>query len=222
MKRTVEITTRYQPVIDFYKGYNNAEFNVLTNNLLCNYKLLKQEKNLDLLMLIEYLKGYSITLPELMTLISQNFENISPDKIKEIEMSNINNNVVDILNAPKAKKIKKQSIKKSTNIEQEQAIDNSAHVNQMMQQPMYQNQSPQFAYQQIPQGYQQVQGYPPIYTNSQQMVQPPVVIQQIPLPQPVNKNVEQQIKHISINEDKNIAPKNRKFNILDVGIDLSD
>lgn len=220
MKRTVEITTRYQPVIDYYKGYNNAEFNVLTNNLLCSYKLLKQEKNLDLLMLIECLKGYSITLPELMALISQHFENIPQEKIKEMEMTNLSSETVDILNTPKSQRVRKPRAEKTQHTEQH--TENQIQQPQQMyaqpvMQPVYPNMPQQMMYPQM-QGYPQ--GYPQMYG---QQGYPPPAPQQMPVQQSVPQENNLSEKNVKPETQKeNISPKNRKFNILDVGIDLSE
>lgn len=218
MKRTVEITSRYQPVIDFYKGYNNAEFNVLTTNLLCSYKMLKQEKNLDLLLLIECLKGYSINLPELMALISEKFENIPQEKIKEMEESNLSQEAIDMANIPKEKKPRKpRTIKNSsenTHFSHEQPVyqqpvyQQPPVQQQMYNQPMYApQQGVQYVYSQPMQGV-------PVEMNGQQ--------QQIVMQQPIQQTPVQQPVAPVKQESKPDIIQRRKFNILSTGIDLSD
>lgn len=116
MKRTVDISTRYQPVIDFYKGYNNAEFNVLSSNLLCQYQLFYKQKDIDLLSLLECLKSYDFTLTDLLIVLTQNFEKIPKEKIKEINDSILSDENVDntgIKQTRKKRKIAEPKVQQS-------------------------------------------------------------------------------------------------------------
>lgn len=221
MKRTVEIGPRYQPVIDFYKGYNNAEFNVLTTNLLCAYKLLKQEKNLDLLVLAECLKGYSITLPELMTLISKNCESIPQEQIKLMEQANLSQEAID--ETVNGKKARKPRVKKNSTVPIQQA------------QPVQQVQSQNFVQNPNVQGQQYYinpnTGYAePVFIQSptgvpiqdfqkqQVFVVPAQQPQQIVTQQPEQKNNGAQ--HFVIDSSK--KGERPKFNLMNLDIDLSD
>lgn len=208
MKRTVDISARYQPVIDYYKGYNNAEFNMLASKLLCSYKLLKTEKNLDLLVLIECLMGYSITLPELLVLISEKFETVPQEKIKELEQTNMSKDVA-VSDETEKKVRKKRTPTGSTSIPQQ----SSQTQTQTQPQPQ-----PQFI--PVPPQYQQV-GVPQ-YPQNPYFVQPMYQNEAMPVYQgPVATPHTQMVQQMPVQE-RIPEPDVDEFALSDLGIDLSD
>jgi len=85
MKKTIQLSDKYIPVIDWLESlYDKEEFGVFMGKLLSSYKTMK-EKNMDFLILTELLSKYDLDIYKLIQILESSNTDALPVIKKELK-----------------------------------------------------------------------------------------------------------------------------------------